>query len=68
MSVWIENIKKAPRMLSVQVSAAAIALGSIPPEVQATVLDAVGVPANRVPAVLGILMLLARLVAQPKLH
>ena len=64
--MWIENIKQAPRMLSVQLATAAVALGSIPPEVQASMLDAVGVPASRVPAILGILMLLARLVAQPR--
>ena len=64
---WIENWRDAPKMLSVQISTAAIALGSIPPEVQAVMLDAVGVPASRVPAILGALMLLARLVSQPKL-
>ena len=63
--MWIENIKQAPRLLSVQLSAAAIALGSIPPEVQSAMLDAVGVPQSRVPAVLGALMLLVRLIAQP---
>ena len=64
--MWIENIKQAPKLLSVQIAAVSVALGSIPPEVQASMLDAVGVPASRVPAILGILMLLARLVAQPR--
>ena len=64
--MWIENIKQAPKLLSVQLAAVSVALGSIPPEVQASMLDAVGVPASRVPAILGILMLLARLVAQPR--
>ena len=65
ITMWIENIKQAPKLLSVQIAAVSVALGSIPPEVQASMLDAVGVPASRVPAILGILMLLARLVAQP---
>ena len=65
MTMWIENIKQAPKLLSVQIAAVSVALGSIPPDVQASMLDAVGVPASRVPAILGILMLLARLVAQP---
>ena len=66
ITMWIENIKQAPKLLSVQIAAVSVALGSIPPEVQASMLDAVGVPASRVPAILGILMLLARLVAQPR--
>ena len=62
--MWIENIKQAPKLLSVQLATAAIALGSIPPDVQGAMLDAVGVPESRVPAVLGLLMLLARLLGQ----
>ena len=65
--MWIENIKQAPRMLSVQLATAAVALGSIPPDVQATVLNAVGVPSSRVPAILGILMLFVRLISQPSI-
>ena len=64
MSMWIDNIKDAPKMMTVQLSAAAIALGSIPPEAQAAMLDAVGVPASRVPAILGALMLFVRLLGQ----
>ena len=62
----IENISRAWRLFTVQLASGAIVLGSIPPEVQASMLDAVGVPASRVPAVLGALMLVARLVSQPK--
>ena len=62
----IENLSRAWRLLSVQIASGAIVLGSIPADVQTAMLDAVGVPQSRVPAVLGALMLVARLVSQPK--
>lgn len=62
----VENLSRAWRLFSVQLSAGAIVLGSIPADVQTAMLDAVGVPQSRVPAILGALMLVARLVSQPK--
>lgn len=64
----IPNISKAWRMLTVQVATLGIGFGLLPVETQAAMLDAVGVPANRVTAVLGVLVLLGRLVAQPKVE
>ena len=52
-------------MASARVAFAAIGFGLLPPDTQAAMLDAVGVPASRITAVLGFLMLLGRLVAQP---
>ena len=61
----IPEIRNAWRMLSVQVAAVAIAWGAMPTDLQSAVLAAVGVPAERVPAVFGLLFLIGRLVAQP---
>ena len=63
---WIPNLDKAWRMLSVRVGVVAIGWGSLPESVQASLLDAVGVPASRVPAILGALVILGRVIAQPK--
>lgn len=62
----IPNWKRAWRMASVQVAAVAVGWGLLPPDTQAVVLAAVGVPAERIPAVLGALFLALRLVDQPK--
>jgi hypothetical protein len=62
----IPNWRKAWRMASVQVAAAAVAWGALDPALQASLLAAVGVPAERVPAILGLALLLARLVDQPR--
>lgn len=64
----IDNASSAWRMLSVQVGAVAVAWGSLPEQLQATLLDAVGVPAGRVPAILGALVILGRIISQPKLR
>lgn len=61
----IPQWRRAWRMLSVQAAAFAVAWGALPEDAQAAVLDAVGVPASRVPALLGMLFLVGRLVAQP---
>ena len=62
----IPNIRSAWRMATVQLATLGIGFGLLPPDTQAALLDAVGVPAGRVTAVLGVLVLLARVVAQPK--
>jgi len=61
----IENWRNAYKMASVQLASLAVVFGSLPTDVQATMLDAVGVSPARVPAVLGVALLIARLIAQP---
>lgn len=53
-------------MASVQVATLALGWGLLPPDTQAQMLAAVGVPAERIPAVLGALFLMLRLIDQPK--
>ena len=62
----IPNWRKAWRMASVRVAVLAVAWGLLPPETQVAMLAAVGVPAERIPAVLGALFLALRLIDQPK--
>lgn len=65
--VLISNWRAAWRMLSVQIAATAVLFGALSPDTQAAVLDLVGVPASRVPAILGLLFMAGRLVSQPRL-
>lgn len=62
----IDNIGSAWRMFSVQAGTAAVAWGSLPSDMQSALLDVVGVPAGRVPAILGALVILGRIIDQPK--
>lgn len=64
----IPNWRRAWRMFSVQVAAVAVAWGAMPPDAQAAVLAAIGIGPERVPAVLGALFLLGRLIDQPKVQ
>jgi hypothetical protein len=64
----IPEARRAWRMASVQVAAAAICWGTMPTEWQSAILAALGVPAERMPAVFGLLFLLGRLLAQPKVR
>lgn len=61
----IPNWRRAWRMASVQVAAVLVAWGTLPTDVQAAIVGAIGLPAERVPAILGVLMLLVRLIDQP---
>jgi hypothetical protein len=61
----IQQWRRAWRLLSVQVAGAAVLFGALPAETQAAVLDMVGLPPSRLPAVLGLLMIVGRLLAQP---
>lgn len=63
---FIENWRKSWRMLSVQLAALGIAFGALPADTQAAMLGAVGIEPSRVPAILGALVILGRLVNQPK--
>lgn len=62
----IGNWRKAWRMATVQIAAGAVAFGSLPPDVQASMLGALGLPASAAPAVLGLLLIFARVIDQPK--
>lgn len=61
----IPNWRKAWRMLSVQLAILAVAFGALPTDAQGAMLDVIGVPSSRVPAVLGFLFLIGRLISQP---
>lgn len=60
----IPQWREAPRMLSMQLAAAAVVFGSLPADAQASMLAAIGVPAQRVPAILGVLFMAGRMLGQ----
>ena len=60
----IDNWRRAWRMWSVQAAALLVAWGTLPVDMQAAIVAAVGVPPERVPAILGALVILGRLVQQ----
>lgn len=62
----IDNWRRAWRFLSVQAAALAVVLGSLPVETQASVMGVFGVGPERMPAALGFLMIVARLIDQAK--
>lgn len=62
----VDNWKRAHRMLSVQIASAAVLFGSLPAEQQAAILGVVGITPERIPAALGLLFIVGRLVNQPK--
>jgi len=62
----IPNWRSAWRMASVQIAALAVLFGALPVDTQAAMLDLVGVPASRVPAILGLLIMAGRMVQQSK--
>ncbi len=64
----IPNAGKAWRLLSVQIAALAVIFGSLPPDQQTAILQWLGLAPERIPAVLGALFIVTRLVSQPKTH
>lgn len=56
--------RRSWRWLSVQAGALAVLWGTTSAETQAAILALVGVPAERVPAILGLLVIAARLIDQ----
>ena len=60
----IDNARQAWRLWSVQAAAVLVAWGTLPVEYQAAIVSAVGIPPERVPAVLGVLIIVGRLVQQ----
>lgn len=62
----IDNARRAWRLLSIQVAAFFAVWGLVPPEQQKAVLGLVSMDPAHVPAVAGVMFILARLVRQPK--
>ena len=62
----IESWRQSWRMLSVQVAAVAVAWSAMPADAQAAVLGVLGVGPERIPGILGLLVIVARLIDQPK--
>lgn len=62
----IPNWRQSWRMLSVQVAAVAVAWSAMPADAQAAVLGVLGVGPERVPGIMGLLVIVARLIDQPK--
>jgi hypothetical protein len=62
----ISNWRQAWRMASVQMAAVIVAWAALPADMQAAIVQAVGVPAERVPGVLALLVIVARLIDQPR--
>ncbi len=64
----IPQWKRAWRMLSVQIAGLAVVWGTLPTDMQAAVLGLLGVGPERVPAILGVLLIVARVIDQPKVR
>lgn len=64
----IADWRRAWRMLSVQVAGAAVLFGALPADQQAAILALIGIGPERIPALLGLAVIVARLVDQPKVH
>lgn len=60
----IENWQSSFKLFSVQLAALAVGFGSLSAEMQGAILGLVGVPQERVPAVLGALFIVLRMVKQ----
>jgi hypothetical protein len=61
----IPNARAAWRMLSVRVAAAAVAFGALDPVSQAGILAMLHIPVERLPAIMGLAIIVARLIDQP---
>ena len=57
--------RNAASMWSVRIAGLATVFGLLPVDQQSAILEALNIPANRVPAVMGLLFIVARLWAQP---
>ena len=64
----IPEWKNAWRLMSVQIAALAVGWVALPTETQSDVLRFVGLSEDMLPAVLGVLVIVARLIAQPKIR
>lgn len=68
MKILIPEARSAWRMASVQIATLAIVFGALPADQQAAILGLVGVSPERIPACLGLALILARLIDQPRLR
>ena len=64
--ILIPEWRRAWRMLSVQVAGLAVVWGTLPADQQAAILALVGVGHERIPALLGLAVIVGRLIDQPK--
>lgn len=62
----IPQWRRAWRMASVQLAAVIAAWSVLPPDAQAAAVSLIGVPPDKVPGILAVLLIIARLVDQPK--
>lgn len=62
----IPNARAAWRMLSVRVAAAAVAFGALDQVSQAGILAMLHISPERLPAIMGLAIIVARLIDQPK--
>lgn len=62
----IPNAGKAWRMASMQVAGLAVIFGTLPPDQQTAILAWLGFGPERIPAVIGALFIVTRLIDQPK--
>ncbi len=62
----IPNWRKAHRMATVQMASLFVIWGSLPVDTQAAVLSLFNIPVERVPAILGVLIIVGRVINQPK--
>jgi hypothetical protein len=62
----IPNWRRSLNFWSVRIAALGVVWGSLPVETQTAMLAAIGIEPTRVPAILGALFIVFRLVAQPE--
>lgn len=61
----IPNAAQAWRMFSVQIAALAVVFGTLPADQQSAILALIGIGPERIPALLGLGVIVARLISQP---
>ena len=62
----IPNAGRAWRMLSVQIASVAVIYSALPADQQAAILALLGIGPERIPGLIGLAIIVARLVDQPK--
>ena len=62
----IPQWRRAWRLASVQLAAVIAAWSVLPPDAQAAAVALVGIPPDKVPGILAVLLIIARLIDQPK--
>ena len=64
----IPNWRSAGRMLSVQIAGIAVLFGALPSDQQAAILSLLGVGAEGIPLALGLAVIVARVIDQPRVR